>query len=178
MTRQVLYVAHCLAPREEDIHSHPAWREHPAPEDCTREEISLSVLHANIQRALRWLSWLRRSFPETTFIAPWIAAVLSGEDDRDPAQREAGLVDDCAVVERCDGIVLCGPRISSGMQREMEHGQEHHTGGRFTVFNLTPSTGYAEPSQIPPDLTPSAGQTLFSWIHRMVGYRMAQECSP
>lgn len=77
-------------------------------------------LDDNVRRAMRWLSWLRRSFPETTFIAPWIAAVLSGEDDADPAQREAGLVDADAVVARCDGVVLCGGRVSSGMARERD----------------------------------------------------------
>jgi hypothetical protein len=67
---------------------------------------------------MRWLSWLRRSFPETTFVAPWIAAVLSGEDDGDPKQREAGLVDADTLIPRLDGVVLCGGRISSGMERE------------------------------------------------------------
>jgi hypothetical protein len=67
---------------------------------------------------MRWLSWLRRSFPETTFVAPWIAAVLSGEDDGDPKQREAGLVDADTLIPRVDGVVLCGGRISSGMERE------------------------------------------------------------
>lgn len=72
----------------------------------------------NIKRALRWLSWLRSSFPRTTFIAPWIASVMSVGGDGTVAEREAGLVDDCAVVERCDGVVLVGGRISSGMMRE------------------------------------------------------------
>lgn len=72
----------------------------------------------NIKRALRWLEWLRRSFPTVTFIAPWIASVMSGEDDSDPAQREAGLVDAETIVDRCSGVVLVGGRISSGMMRE------------------------------------------------------------
>ena len=76
---------------------------------------------ANLKRALRWLSWLRRSFPRVTFIAPWIASVMAGDDDSDPKQREAGLVDDCTVVALCTGMVLCGGRISSGMLRESEH---------------------------------------------------------
>ena len=46
-------------------------------------------LEANLARAMRWLSWLRRSFPETTFIAPWIAAVLGGEDDADPDRADS-----------------------------------------------------------------------------------------
>lgn len=94
MSRPVLYMAHPLG----------------APE--------AAGVRANLERAMRWLAWLRRTFPETTFIAPWIATVLAGADEHDPVQREAGLVDDCAVVERCDGIVLCGGRESSGMTRE------------------------------------------------------------
>jgi hypothetical protein len=83
----------------------------------------------NIARAQRWLTWLRRSFPETTFVAPWISAVLSGEDDNDPAQREAGLVDACAVIELLHGAVLCGGRMSVGMARERGHARR--------VFDLT-----------------------------------------
>lgn len=97
-------------------------------------------IQANILRALRWLAWLRKTYPNITFIAPWIAAVLAGADDSDPAAREAGLVDDCAVVERCDGIVLCGGRISSGMRREMEHRWgSREEGGPFEseVYDLT-----------------------------------------
>lgn len=138
MTRHVLYVAHPLAPTEEEtsrigkitIHGQLA-------------NSSSIALRANIDRALRWLAWLRKSFPETTFIAPWIASVMSGEDNADPKQREAGLVDDCAAVERCDGIVLCGGRISSGMQREREHGRLFHQLPRgsdpnpFRVYDLT-----------------------------------------
>lgn len=74
----------------------------------------------NMKRAGRWLSWLRRTFPKVTFIAPWIAAVMSGESDDDPAQREAGLVDAVAVVAVCDGVVMVGGRISSGMERERQ----------------------------------------------------------
>lgn len=113
MTRKVLYVAHCLrpTPAEVELERHG---QHPEP--------IAFLINANIQRAMERLSWLRRSFQETTFIAPWIVDILSGADDSDPAQREAGMQGNFAVIERCDGVVLCGPRISSGMQREMEHG--------------------------------------------------------
>jgi hypothetical protein len=94
MTRLVVYVAHPLG----------------APD--------AAGLRANLERAMRWLTWLRRTFPETTFIAPWIAAVLAGEDDSDPTQREAGLVDAVAVIRLVHGVVLCGGRVSTGMQSE------------------------------------------------------------
>lgn len=75
-------------------------------------------VQGNLERALRWLKWLRDRDPSTTYIAPWVAALLSGEDDNDPQARERGLVDCETVAARCDGIVLCGGRISSGMARE------------------------------------------------------------
>ena len=78
-------------------------------------------ISANLARALRWLNWLRKSFPETTFVAPWIATVYSLGGDDSSELREAGLVDDCAVVELCAGVVLVGGRISSGMARERRH---------------------------------------------------------
>lgn len=134
MTRAVLYVAAPLRPTEEEINAIPSFtmgrgRGEYEPDMkvfVAREARVHPALRANIDRALRWLAWLRKSFPETTFIAPWIASVLAGADDTDPAQREAGMADACAVVERCDGIVLCGGRISEGMRREMEHGRARY----------------------------------------------------
>lgn len=74
----------------------------------------------NIKRALRWLSWLRRSFSGITFVAPWIAGVLSVGGDGTEEDREAGLVDDCAIVAKLDGVVLVGGHVSSGMARERD----------------------------------------------------------
>lgn len=113
MTRQVLYVAAPLRPTEEEIeaHRHAGWM---GP--LTTDEMCKLALRANIDRALRWLAWLRKSFPETTFIAPWIAGVQSVGGDGTPEEREAGVVD-C-----CDGIVLCGGRIYEGIRSAMEHG--------------------------------------------------------
>jgi len=105
--RLVVYVAHPLAPTDEQVAA-----------ECDHPEPKMSALMRNLNGALRWLSWLRRSFPETTFIAPWIAAIYAGEDDADPRAREAGLVDADAVVPLCTGVALCGGRISSGMGRE------------------------------------------------------------
>lgn len=118
MNRQVLYVCHPVAPTAEEVaHIRELHRnEEPVCSDRIRYEVE-----ANVANAMRWLAWLRRNFPETTFIAPWIASIQSGENDADPKQREAGLVDACAVVERCDGVVLVGGRISSGMRRKMDH---------------------------------------------------------
>ena len=72
----------------------------------------------NIKRAFAWLRYLRRQDPGSAYQAPWIAALLIGEDDSDPAQRERGLLDCEATAAKCDGIVLVGGRVSVGMARE------------------------------------------------------------
>jgi hypothetical protein len=138
----VLYVAAPLRPTEEEIAAQSEYSversrgeyERDMLTTRSRAERAQLATHANLERAMRWLSWLRRSFPEVTFIAPWIAAVLAGAADADEAQRESGLVDDCAVVERCDGIVLVGARVSGGMRREMEHGMRRDG---FKMYDLT-----------------------------------------
>jgi hypothetical protein len=88
---------------------------------------------ANLARALRWLKWLSTTERETVHIAPWISAIMSGEDDSDPAARARGLRHDCLVVRRCDGIVLVGGRVSSGMA--IERDAAHDAG--LTVIDLT-----------------------------------------
>ena len=82
--------------------------------------VALPDVGTNVKRALDWLKFLRASEPEPVIIAPYLAALAAGEDDNDPAQRERGLRDCEAVVARCDGVILCGGRISSGMQRELD----------------------------------------------------------
>lgn len=77
-------------------------------------------VHANVSRAIEWLGWLMRTVPDVAFIMPWASALAAGEDDTDPAQRARGLLDCQATVARCDGIVLCGARVSSGMALERE----------------------------------------------------------
>lgn len=72
----------------------------------------------NIKRALSWLAWLRRSDSTLIYIAPWIAGILSGDDDDDAEQRERGLQDCEATAAICAGIVLVGGRLSAGMARE------------------------------------------------------------
>lgn len=72
----------------------------------------------NIKRALRWLKWLRHRDHDSTYVAPWVAGLLSGEDDNDPTARERGLIDCEATAAICHGIILVGGRVSLGMERE------------------------------------------------------------
>lgn len=74
---------------------------------------------ANVDSGLRWLRWLRHLEVTTVIIAPWIASILAGDEDHDPAQRERGLVDGETTCGRCNGIVLVGGRVTDGMRREV-----------------------------------------------------------
>jgi hypothetical protein len=171
VSRQLLYVAHPLAPSVDDLAAMrdlDVFKGENDEYDCGYDLcVERCALRANMESAMKWLAWLRASFPETTFIAPWIATVMSLDGDDSPELREAGLVDDCTVIERCDGIVLVGARISSGMRREMEHGLaqglddscEPHI-QTFEVYHLI---GY----QIEGDSGHSAGGSSFVvWIDR------------
>ncbi len=73
----------------------------------------------NMNRARQWLRYLIDTQPEIAFCAPWLP-YLDVLDEDNPAHRERGMRDDLAIAERCDGIVLCGGRISSGMRRELD----------------------------------------------------------
>jgi hypothetical protein len=76
-------------------------------------------VEANLARAKRWLAFFAASVPDdVVVIAPWIAHVEAVGSDGDEEQRERGLRGDCAVVARCDALLLVGGRISSGMARE------------------------------------------------------------
>ena len=41
-------------------------------------------------------------------------------DDTDPHERALGLSVGLTILARCDGLILAGPRLSTGMQREHE----------------------------------------------------------
>ncbi|MDQ3295109.1 MAG: hypothetical protein M3619_00805 [Myxococcota bacterium] len=87
----------------------------------------------NIRSAQTWLGFLMQKEPSVCFVAPWLACVAAGADDNDPDARERGLLDAYAIVPRCDGIVLCGERISSGMARELAGAKQRE----LRVFDLT-----------------------------------------
>lgn len=75
---------------------------------------------ANLSRAVRWYAYLLKAEPDYAITAPWLAALLARiQDDASPADRERGLRDNAAFAARCDGIILCGGRVSDGMRREM-----------------------------------------------------------
>lgn len=74
---------------------------------------------SNLDSAERWLVALQRANPGVAFVAPWIQELRLGiGDDSSPEDRARGIARCRAAAARCDGIALCGPRISRGMLAE------------------------------------------------------------
>jgi hypothetical protein len=73
-------------------------------------------MEQNRRNAAKWVAWAARH--GVAPMAMWI--VLSGEWEETPENRELGLQIDESQVELCQEIWLCGGRISSGMQREID----------------------------------------------------------
>lgn len=77
----------------------------------TREDIE-----KNRRNAAKWAAWLwKQGF---SVECSWI--VCTGELEETPENRKLGLESDCEQVRRADFMMLCGPRISSGMLIEAE----------------------------------------------------------
>lgn len=68
----------------------------------------------NRELAAKWAAWA--ALQGLSPVCSWIT--LTGEIEETPELREMGLAIDCAQVERCDLMLMCGPRISGGMLRE------------------------------------------------------------
>lgn len=89
----VVYVAHCL--------SAPTWGE----------------MDENRRSAARWALWIGQTF-RVSPVADWVW--MSAALPETPENRAFGLECDCALVARCDALVMVGPRVSEGMRREAE----------------------------------------------------------
>lgn len=77
---------------------------------------------ANIEAAGAILAVLQKMYPEKVFVASWIT--LARYYPETPENREAGIKADLALISHCQEIWLCGPRLSPGMQQELEHAQK------------------------------------------------------
>lgn len=73
---------------------------------------------ANLAAARRWFARLLDLWPNVAIVASWLPYLDVLEDSGE--NRRRGLRDDLAIGRRCDGIVLCGPVLSSGMTLELE----------------------------------------------------------
>jgi len=108
----VVYLAHPVAPTAEQ-----AAEIRLLVADATDEEVTTTLVARNLGSARSWLRWLVEH-TDWAVCAPWMPYVEVLPDDGQI--RERGLRDDCAMAARCDAIVLCGGRVSSGMQRELD----------------------------------------------------------
>lgn len=83
---------------------------------------TLDEVKANLANARAWLRWLFLRDPRRAYIAPWIAEVeafMETGQDADPEIVAKALQDDKEVVAMCDGLLMVGGRISSGMEEEL-----------------------------------------------------------
>ncbi len=107
-------------------------------------------IEANRKEAARWAAFFATYFD----VAPecsWI--VLTGELEETSENRATGLAVDLALVERCDELVMVGPRVSDGMKLESQHALMRG----LPVYNLVGLPREAEtialawlPSQVAP----------------------------
>lgn len=79
----------------------------------------------NCDRAEWFLAQLMAANPDETFILPWVSYVRAGlklfeSPDGEKAFRDRCLRDDIEIARNCNGIVLCGPVVSPGMQLELD----------------------------------------------------------
>lgn len=86
----------------------------------------------NLARTFRWLRWLTETHPYRIYTVPWVAEVMTF-DDANPSERAASIERNRAIIGRCDGIVLVGGRISTGMSIELAAAQAH----QLDVLDLT-----------------------------------------
>jgi hypothetical protein len=91
------------------------------------------TVEQNLARARRWFLWLVANEPDVAFSMPWMQYV-EVLPEHVHGNRARGLRDDIAMVSACDGIVLCGGRISSGMALELAAARA----ALLDVVDLTP----------------------------------------
>ena len=82
----------------------------------------------NVAKAKRWLGFLMIQLPGVAINCPWLPMIDAGNEEIDRALR-----DDLEMARRCDGILLTGGRVSSGMIEERDACSEE--GGE--VFDLS-----------------------------------------
>lgn len=84
--------------------------------------VPISV-RTNLERVIKWQSLcLQEGFPT---IAPYYE-LCAALDDSKPEDRKFGMEIDKEVIHRSDGIILCGEKVSSGMQSEWDFARENN----------------------------------------------------
>lgn len=103
----------------------------------------------NVVKVVDWIRWFTINDPDTVYVAPWVAEVLAFHAHQgNPDFYDRVLADDCRVLERLDGILLVGGRISRGMEIELHAAQD----GQLAVVDWSV---LAEP--------PHLGHTVPNW---------------
>lgn len=97
---------------------------------------------ANLARALRWFSYLVRTYDNRAFSMPWLPYCLTLPETQE--NRARGIRDDLVQLRLCSEIVLVGGHLSPGMRHELELAR---TSG-MRVLNLL------ELGAEPPEVTP------------------------
>ena len=73
----------------------------------------------NLLSAIAWLRFLRDSFDDCDFTAPWIANCIADPFEDNTATRARALAFDQEMVRRCDQLWAVGERVSPGMSLEI-----------------------------------------------------------
>jgi hypothetical protein len=74
----------------------------------------------NVVRGSKWAAWAAEQ--GVLPVCTWI--VLATQWPEDDEHRTAGLQIDCGLIDRCDEVWLCGPRVSKGMHVEATHAKK------------------------------------------------------
>ena len=109
----VAYLAHPVAPS--DLQRQGYWC---LDADIGSDTVTRACVDDNLASARRWLRWLVWNV-DWAICAPWMPYVQA-LNDATSEHRRRGLRDDCMMAARCDAIVLCGGRVSSGMALEID----------------------------------------------------------
>ena len=76
----------------------------------------------NRAEAARLLGELQKHHPNRVFVGSWITLAETWPEDAE--HREAGIAADLALIDHCSSLWLTGPRISNGMQLELDHAKK------------------------------------------------------
>lgn len=108
----VVYLAHPVAPSLANLEALWQW------DNVTDERRSEMAVERNLASARVWLRWLVEH-TDWAVSMPWMPYVET-LNDATSSHRHRGLRDDCLMAARCDAIILCGGRVSSGMAMERD----------------------------------------------------------
>lgn len=67
---------------------------------------------------------IETAYERVAICSQWVTEVRLF-DEADDKQRERALLRDMAVIEKADGVILCGREITPGMRQEAKHAEAH-----------------------------------------------------